>query len=425
MPTPPSRASSPSRTRLILVGGMVTIAALAPVAEAKQHPAHHHQKRSSSALTLKWFDLTRQTVAAAAFPEQSTQGRTWAVSWLAAARAVGDGHGKDFAATAFATALHDTLVAQVPSQASTLDEALDTTLAEVPDGKSKKRGIKAGHDEAAATLAERDGDGLDTASVNAPWTPPPAAPGAYQPTPPFPAPDPPVVRAGLGKARSFLLARNDQFRPAPPPALDSAKYLNSLAEVHSVGQDTSATRTPQQTDTALFWEQSSINAYNQVLRAILTDTNRGLLWQSRLVAAFHVITIDAQIAIHEAKYVYVFWRPVTAIRTGSVGQDPNWTPLFVTPRHPEYPSGHTGYAGAAQGVLEALVGPKPNDPIDVTSTTDPGVTHTYTKWSTITQENVDGRVWEGVHFRFSDETGVRVGRAVADWDLPRLRAIGL
>jgi hypothetical protein len=116
---------------------------------------------------------------------------------------------------------------------------------------------------------------------------------------------------------------------------------------------------------------------------------------------------------------------VTAIRTGSVDQDPGWTPLFVTPRHPEYPSGHTGYAGAAQQVLAALVGPEPEHPIGVTSPTDPGVTHTFNRWSDITQENIDGRVWEGVHFRFSDSIGAQVGRRVADWDLPRLRAIGL
>jgi hypothetical protein len=233
-----------------------------------------------------------------------------------------------------------------------------------------------------------------------------------------------VVRAGLPKAKAFLLARNDQFRPGPPPALDSKAYLESLAEVRSVGQDSSSTRTPHQTDVALFWEQASIGAYNQVLRALLADQD-GLRRQSRLVAAFHVITIDAQIAIHEAKYHYVAWRPVTAIRTGSVDQDPSWTPLFVSPRHPEYPSGHTGYAGAAEAALTALVGPRAPHPIAVTSTTEPGVTHTFTNWQQITQENIDARVWEGVHFRFSDQTGAKVGRRSAEWDLPRLRSIGL
>ncbi|MFL5834783.1 MAG: vanadium-dependent haloperoxidase [Solirubrobacterales bacterium] len=121
----------------------------------------------------------------------------------------------------------------------------------------------------------------------------------------------------------------------------------------------------------------------------------------------------------------MFWRPVTAIRTGSVDPDPTWTPLLATPRHPEYPSGHAGYAGAAEGVLTWLTGPRPPQPVDATSATAPGSLHTYTRWSQITQETIDGRVWEGVHFRFSDEIAAKVGKQVAAWDLPRLSRLGL
>lgn len=382
-----------------------------------------------SGVALDWYDITNQTVNAAAFAEPVQQSRTWAVSWLAASRTVGDSHHgghsqrRSFSTAAFATALHDTLVALVPAQQSALDTDLASTLAGVPNGNGKQRGIAAGQHEAAQALAERNGDGLDTASVDAPFTPPPAAPGVWQPTPPTFGP---AIRAGQGKAHSFLLRSNDQSRPPPPPALDSKKYLDALAEVRSVGQDTSSTRTAQQTDVALFWEPASNPEYVQVLRGVLSqNAERPLAWQARFVAAFHVITTDAQIAIFEAKYKYVSWRPVTAIRTGSVDQNPSWTPFFATPRHPEYPSGHGGYAGAAQEVLTAFVGPGPADPVSATSATDPGVTHTWNRWSQITQENIDGRVWEGIHFRFSDLTGVRVGKEVADYDLHRLGRLGL
>jgi len=55
----------------------------------------------------------------------------------------------------------------------------------------------------------------------------------------------------------------------------------------------------------------------------------------------------------------------------------------------------------------------------------PGSVHTYTRWSQITQETIDGRAWEGVHYRFSDETAAKVGKQVAAWDLPRLYRLGL
>lgn len=380
-------------------------------------PAH-----SDQALALEWFDVTQQTVAASGFPQPVTQTRTWAVSWLGATRAVRDGSSPRFQKAAFATALHDTLVAQVPSRQPQLDAALASTLAGIPDGPQKDRGIAAGEEEAAAVLAERSGDGLDTASVEKPFTPPPAAPGVWQPTPPTFGP---AVRFGQKDGRSFLLASNSQFRPGPPPALGSPEYLEDLAEVRAFGRDTGSARTPAQTDTALFIAQDSFALYGQALRAVLADTRHSLLWDARAVAAFHVVSVDAQIAIHEAKYVYVFWRPVTAIRTGSVNPDPTWTPLLATPRHPEYPSGHAGYAGAAEGVLTALTGPKAPKPLATTSPTAPGSVHTYTRWSQITEETIDGRVWEGVHYRFSDEIAAKVGKQVAAWDLARLHKLGL
>jgi hypothetical protein len=38
---------------------------------------------------------------------------------------------------------------------------------------------------------------------------------------------------------------------------------------------------------------------------------------------------------------------------------------------------------------------------------------------------VDARVWEGIHFRFSDVTGTHLGTNVARYDLRRLGSLGL
>ena len=104
---------------------------------------------------------------------------------------------------------------------------------------------------------------------------------------------------------------------------------------------------------------------------------------------------------------------------------PGFTPLFTTPTYPEYPSGHGGYAGAAQQALNAFVGPRPPEAITVTSPNDPGVPQVYSDWATVTQQVVDARVWEGIHFRFSDVTGANQGAKVARWDLARLPRLGL
>ena len=414
--------------RVVTSALMLVIASLLSlVSVSSAHPrhrvsGHHHAAQAASGVAVQWYDITNQTIAAAAYPEPVTQSRAWAVSWLAAARAVGDRGNTSYAIAAFAQALHDTLAAQVPSQQPQLDADLATTLAAVLDGPAKSAGIDAGKQQAAAVLAERQGDGLDTAAVDTPFTPPPPSPGVWQPTPPAFAT---ALRAGEGDGRPFVLGAGDQFDAGPPPSLNSRTYLTDLAEVRAYGSATSTVRTPEQTDVALFWEPAINVQYVQVLRSALADTERPLAWQARFVAAFNVITTDAQIAIYHAKFKYVFWRPVTAIRTSAVDPDATWTPLFTTPRYPDWPSGHGGVAGAAQRVLTAFLGRFAPAPISVTSPTDPGSTRTYGNWSQITREVIDARVWEGIHFRFSDNAGARLGAEVARYDLRHLRSIGL
>lgn len=414
----------------VLAGAVVTAAAALSLAPASSASARHaggatrnaRAADSASAVALQWYDITNQTVTAAQYPEAVTTSRAWAASWLAAARAVGHSLNPNYSEAALAQALHDTLVAQVPGQQSVLDSDLASTLASIPNGAAKDNGIAAGQQQAAAVLAERANDGLDTASLDIPFTPPPPGPGIWQPTPPaFHA----ATRAGEGKASPFLLVRNDQFDPGPPPSLSSQTYLDALAEVRAYGSATSTVRTPEQTQIALFWYPALNSPFEQVLRAVLADTDRPLAWDADFVAAFQVITTDAQIGIYNAKFKYLFWRPVTAIQDGSVDPDPSWTPLSSTPTYPDWPSGHGGYVGAAQDVLTAFLGPNAPEPISLTSSNDPGVTRTYTDWSTITEEVVNARVWEGVHFRFSDDAGVRLGKQVAAYDLPRLGLLGL
>ena len=177
---------------------------------------------------------------------------------------------------------------------------------------------------------------------------------------------------------------------------------------------------------ALFWYPAINFAYVQITRALVAASRQeSVASLARFVAAFHVITTDAQIAIYGAKYKYLFWRPYTAITTGAIQQDATWTSFQVAPQHPEYPSGHGGQIGSQQGVLEALVGRGSPVPITLTSPTAPGVSRTYTDWATITRAVIDARVWEGVHYRTSDVVGVEIGQRVARWELGQLHRLGI
>jgi hypothetical protein len=404
---------------VIMTAGGLSLAA--PVADA-----------SDDGVVLRWFDATSATVSTAGSPVQAPSSALWATAWLAGDRAVAAGRARSgpYAAGAFAQAIHDVLVARVPAAAANLDATLASTLDSVPGGARRDAAVRTGQRAAASVLAERAGDGLDVAAVNQPYEPVGGA-GHWTPT----TVGKTAIQSALGQARPYRLRSGGQFTVPEPPALGSAAYRADLAEVRAYGAAEGSARTAEQTEVALFWEQSSLSAYTQVLRAAVGQVARRhgtVAEQVHLVAVFHEVTTDAQIAVFHAKYLHQRWRPLTAIREAALDgtplsdgdpltvPDPAWNSLFAAPSHPEYPSGHTGYAGAAAVVLDALAGP-PNAPVAVTSPTAPGVTRTYTDWHTLVQENVDGRVWEGVHFRTSDLAAARLGKVVAWYGLRAAR----
>ncbi|MCX4671563.1 vanadium-dependent haloperoxidase [Streptomyces sp. NBC_01381] len=403
-----------SRAALTALGAtaLLAVATAAPSVAATPTNGATGTGRAPSA-ALDWYDTTAETIATAGATTQVTNNRTWAVSWLAAARAtraVPDGVARaDYQDAALASAVHDALVALAPARTEQLDASLRKTLDAIPDGAAETKGVAAGSRQAALALKSREGDGLDPKSVNAPFTVPPAAPGVWQPTPPAYAP---ATQYGNRLAKPFALRTADQYRLPAPPALDSRRYKADLAEVRAYGVREGSSRTARQTETANFWLGSSLTLYTAPLRVAVDRAPRSPADRARLVALFHIASVDTQIATSDSKYAHQRWRPVTAIRTGDIEQDAGWTPLHDTPAHPDYPSGHNTYSGAAEGVLNALAGPH-TAPYELTSPTAPGVTRTYTDWHRLSAENVEARIYSGIHTRSADEAGIRLGKQVA------------
>jgi hypothetical protein len=357
---------------------------------------------------LAWYDATSATV-----PEgEILDCRTWAIVWLAAARALNGGETDPaWQEAALAGAVRRALVTLVPDSAAKTAATWDSCLARIPDGPAKTRGLAAGETTATKLIVERADDRIDALNLNKTFTLPPAGPGVFQPVPGYSQVS---YMSGSASARPFLLDQVSQFRSVPPPAVDSAQYRTDLAEVRSFGSATSTTRKPEQLDVATFWLATGLNLYKPVLRAAIEQSAKPLAERVRLVALFHVASVDNQLATYEAKYTYHRWRPVTAIRADAVDPDPDWTPVHTTPDTPDYPSAHCSYAGAAEGVLVALAGPTAAQPFTVTSGTLPGKPRTYTDWYGLSGEVLNARVWSGYHFRTSDDMGRKLGLEVAD-----------
>jgi hypothetical protein len=295
---------------------------------------------------------------------------------------------------AAAAAAHLALVQLYPAQRATLDTAYAASLASIPDGPARASGIAVGETVATEILTMRAADGADVAIV-ASYTPG-TAPGDWNPTPPafLHALDP-----GWGSVRPFLLRKGSQFRPGPPPALDSWRYTRDFDEIKDIGSATSTTRTEDQTNLARFWISTAPQNWNPAARQVAIAKGLSLSQNARAFALLNLAGADAFIASWDAKFTYKQWRPVTAIRAADVDgnprtiADPTWTPLLVTPPFPDYIAGHTTYAGAAEEVLEHVFGRHPRFVMILTSDTAPGVTENYTSFEDIADGVVDARVW--------------------------------
>jgi hypothetical protein len=238
--------------------------------------------------------------------------------------------------------------------------------------------------------------------------------GIYQP-------DPAALFVAWGSVTPFALKSGSQFRAEGPPALSSAKYAADYLEVQSIGALNSPTRTPDQTEAALFWFENSQITWNNIARLAAEDWQNSLADNARLFALLNLAGVDTTIAVMDTKYTFNFWRPREAIRAGDADgndlttADPAWTPLTYIGVHPDYVSQHAAYGQAAATVLAKFF--KTDDlPFSITTSTAPGgVFRSYQSFSQAAVENMDSRVWLGAHFRTACKHAMNQGKQVAHY----------
>jgi hypothetical protein len=149
----------------------------------------------------------------------------------------------------------------------------------------------------------------------------------------------PAFGVQWGSVAPFVLKTGDQFRPGPPAALDSARYMADLHEVLEMGTAASSARPAAMTEVAKFWVISAVQGWNPAARQASLARKQTLLENARTFALLNLAMNDALIACFDAKYTYKRWRPVTAIRAGigDIQATADWLPLIATPPHPSYP----------------------------------------------------------------------------------------
>jgi hypothetical protein len=318
-------------------------------------------------------------------------------------------------------AAHDTLIHLYPAQQATLDAQLAASLANLSDepggvfGRSVSRGIAWGHYVAEQIWAWRSADG---------FTPPPPPftgglnIGQWRPTPPAFAPG---AVPQFAYMVPWAIPSQGPFLAPGPPALASAQYAADLNESKLMGRSDSAARTADQTLFSRFWNGNTPGFWNRTAVQVAERYDLSLLEKAHLLALMNIAEADAIICCWQAKYTFVAWRPITAIPLADLDGnadttgDPSWTPLLITPAHPEYPSGHSTASGASSAVLAAFFGD--NTDFSVTSELTPGVTRNYSSFSSAELEIRDARVFGGIHFRTACIDGQAMGTSVAAYVL--------
>jgi PAP2 superfamily len=301
-------------------------------------------------------------------------------------------------------AAHDVLASLYPKFQATLDAELQQDLSRIPDAKAKTDGIRVGQTVAAQILAIRANDGADV-------TPPPfqskLIPGFWRPTPPDFTP---ADFTQWGDVTPFAITNANEFLPAPPPALTDAEYIRDLAEVQSIGENDSTTRTPEQTAIGKFWNGKIQNYWNEIAQTAAIGHHLNIEQSARLFALVNFGMADTTISFFKAKYIYHNWRPVTA---AEFNFDPDWLPLTTkTAPDPSYPGAHSATSSAAAQALAFVLGD--NFTFAVTSEVVPGVERHFTSFSAAAQEAGLSRVFAGQHFRFDHLAGVLQGQQVSD-----------
>lgn len=286
----------------------------------------------------------------------------------------------------------------------------------------------------------------------------------------------PALGGNWGRVKPFVISSPDVHRPAPPPSLESAEFIAAYKEVKRLGGDpnapTVAPRWPTATNRTgadlkppldsnnetfkgIFWGYDGTallcappRLYNMIATSIALKEKpiTKVEEMARFLALINLAMADAGISAWEAKYHYLYARPITAIRAIDADSSPegrrelNWTPLGapvtngqehnrnLTPPFPSYPSGHAVFGGAVFQAMRNYWGlSEAGVPFDFVSDEYNGLNRgpgdaepraevrvNFAGFDKAEEENAMSRVWLGIHWRFDATAGIAQGRLVAN-----------
>jgi hypothetical protein len=268
-----------------------------------------------------------------------------------------------------------------------------------------------GKSVAAAILEWSKNDG---ASTKYPAYEIPKGDGLWEPTPPaFSAPAAPYAY----RNRTCLKNSTENTLPKKPlefSADANSKFYSMVNDVYIASQNL----TEAQKAMALFWDDFPDGRYYgaaghwaSIFRQVATSQKLSLTDGAAAYVVMNIALMDAFNACWKAKYTYNLLRPVTYVQKHMGHQD--WTPLIITPSHPEYPAAHASLSMAAATALTHVLGN--NIAFTDHSYDDLGFTaRSFNNFEEAGREAGLSRFYGGIHYKPSIEAGYVLGATTAE-----------
>ena len=279
-----------------------------------------------------------------------------------------------------------------PSTIPTALEAMLTADGNAPSWPGEQStdaslGDGIGRQVALAVWSQAQADGYNTAGI------PFAAHQLTRPTgPEFWVPTGTAVRSLWGVTPFFLDPAQLVILPPPP-------NLAGLQAAAAVVLTTTTVGTPAQlalqVASANQWNKVPPNGpftageWNQTAVSLIESHHNTELEAARILAYANVAGFDSQIECFTTKYTYWVARPAQV--NGAI------VPLFTTPNHASYPSGHSCISGAFVAALSAAFPDNATQELLASQLEAAGMS----------------RVFAGIHYLFDISAGQEVGKRAA------------
>lgn len=219
-----------------------------------------------------------------------------------------------------------------------------------------------------------------------------------------------------------------QFKPSDPPefSLDtSSVFYKAVRETYDIYSNL----TEEQMDIAQYWDDNPLVIMHSghmmfankkitpgghwmgICAIAAKQTGADAVKTAGAYALTAIALYDGFISCWDEKYRVNLIRPVTVVNDTF---DPAWMPYLQTPPFPEYPSGHSTITAAAAEVLTSVFG----DNFAFRDTSDLryiGMERSFGSFHEAAAEASISRVYGGIHYRFSVDTGAVMGKRLGEY----------